>query len=173
MFNKKWKHKNKIKKESEKVRAREQVLSQRGQECRWNEEEACACVSKAENDLGKERAEILQGLRADIKCLPVTKRGGEERRNGCGLQEWAEKQSLQHELRTQLNNTTFMKTAHTHPHIHTYTPAGRNPGFHVSGISVVVFSYHKPQVTQSNQCRNELMEEFGVTVKLICVGYYT
>lgn len=52
------------------------MLSQRGQECRWNEEEACACVSKTENDLGKERAEILQGLRADIKCLPVTKRGG-------------------------------------------------------------------------------------------------
>ncbi len=60
--------------------------------------------------------EILQGLRADIKCLPVTKTEGEERRNGCGLQEWAEKQSLQHELRTQLNNTTFMKTVHTHPH---------------------------------------------------------
>jgi len=97
---------------------RAQVLSQRGQECHWNEEEACVCVHvcEAENDLGKERAGVLQGLRADIKCLPVTKREGEERRNGCGLQEWAEKQSLQHELRTQLNNTTFMKTTHTRTH---------------------------------------------------------
>ncbi len=113
--------------------------------------------------------EILQGLRADIKCLPVTKSEGEERRNGCGLQEWAEKQSLQHELRTQLNNTTFMKTAHTHIH----TPAGSLPGFHVSGISVVVFSYHKPQVTQSNQCRNDWTGGFGVTVMFIHVGYFT
>lgn len=37
------------------------------------------------------------------------KKGGEEKR-GCGLQGWAETQSLQRELRTQLNNTTFMKS---------------------------------------------------------------
>lgn len=31
-------------------------------------------------------------------------------KKGRGLQGWAGTQSLKHELRTQLNNTTFMKT---------------------------------------------------------------
>lgn len=33
-----------------------------------------------------------------------------EGKKGWGLQGWAWNQSLKHELRTQLNNTTFMKT---------------------------------------------------------------
>lgn len=33
-----------------------------------------------------------------------------EGKKGRGLQGWAGTQSLKHELRTQLNNTTFMKT---------------------------------------------------------------